>query len=389
MKKQQHNKLIPQLRFFEFKNDGEWEEKRLNEVLRSESSQIALNKIELKPQGYPLYGADGFIGCVDSFDQNEDYIGIVKDGSGVGRLFLNKGKTSILGTLAYLKTIEKNKFILDWFYYLLNSKDFSSHIKGSGIPHIYFSDYGKEKVGIPSPKEQQKIAACLSSLDEVIELESEKLTALQTHKRGLLQKLFPAEGRKAPEFRFREFRKDGEWEEKKLGEVADYSSKRIPLSELELDSYISTENILPDYRGITKSSKLPNNGSFTKYEIGDILVSNIRPYLKKIWMANKEGGASNDILVFKGKLGINKIFLSFILKNDRFIKAMMQGARGVKMPRGDKFLIITYPIFLPTLKEQEKIASCLSSIDELIESQSKKIEQLKNHKKGLMQQLFP
>jgi len=196
----------------------------------------------------------------------------------------------------------------------------------------------------------------------------------------------------APELRFPDFKDKGEWEEAKLGEnnISTFVKERIPLEQVSLENYVSTENLLPDYAGVTKASKLPSTGSFTRYKKGDILVSNIRPYLKKVWAATKEGGTSNDVIVIRAKSKVKDSFLKYLLRNDEFINYVMKGAKGVKMPRGDISLMKEYPVAIPSNpKEQQKIADCLTSIDELITAQAQKLDALKAHKKGLMQQIFP
>lgn len=194
-----------------------------------------------------------------------------------------------------------------------------------------------------------------------------------------------------PVLRFPEFRDAGAWSVEFLGNkrVSKFVKERVSLKELNLDSYVSTENLLPDYAGVTKASKLPPSGSFTKYKEGDVLISNIRPYLKKVWAANKEGASSNDVIVLRSGESISSNFLVFLLKNDEFINYIMKGAKGVKMPRGDISSMKDYPVAFPKDKEQQKIADCLSSIDDLITAQTQKLAALKAHKKGLMQQLFP
>ena len=194
-----------------------------------------------------------------------------------------------------------------------------------------------------------------------------------------------------PELRFPEFRGDVEWQIKSLGNpsVAEFVSDKVRLEELDIESYVSTENLLPNFAGIRKASRLPPSGSFTEYKKYDVLVSNIRPYLKKVWYADKTGAASNDVIVIRSSNKLISSYLLFILKNDAFINYVMDGAKGVKMPRGDLASIQKYPVAIPGRKEQQKIADCLSSIDELISAQAEKIEALKTHKKGLMQKLFP
>src|SRR5690606_3045580 len=215
------DKLIPELRFPEFEKFGEWDRKTLEFVADSESSNLALNKIEHKENGYPVYGADSIVGYIDEYQQEEKYISIVKDGSGVGRLNLCMPKSSILGTLACIKSKDLEKFNLDWIYYLMNTIDFTSYKKGSGIPHIYFSDFKIEPIRVPKPQEQQKVASCLSSLDELIAAHNDKLDALKDHKKGLLQNLFPQEGETVPKVRFPEFEDDGAWELKPLEELGE------------------------------------------------------------------------------------------------------------------------------------------------------------------------
>ena len=189
--------------------------------------------------------------------------------------------------------------------------------------------------------------------------------------------------------RFPEFRKAEEWDSDCLGQVADFVNEKIPVERVKLENYVSTENILPDYGGIARASKLPATGSVTRYRPDDTLVSNIRPYLKKVWVADKGGGASNDVIIIRAKQRLLPQYFSCLLKNDAFIDYVMTGAKGVKMPRGDIGSMKVYPTLYPSKPEQQKIAECLSSVDELTAAQARKLDALKTHKNGLMQQLFP
>ncbi|MEF1270051.1 restriction endonuclease subunit S [Vibrio campbellii] len=194
-----------------------------------------------------------------------------------------------------------------------------------------------------------------------------------------------------PQLRFLEFKDGPEWSQKKLSDpkVAIFVKEKGKVSSLTLDTYISTENILPDYQGVVTASKLPPSGSFTLYKNNDVLISNIRPYLKKVWHADKVGAASNDILVIRAGSDVKSLYLLYLLKNDNFIDYMMSSAKGVKMPRGDIESIRNYPVFVPEREEQTKIAGCLPSLDDVITTNNKKLDSLKLHKKGLLQKLFP
>ncbi|MDP0060332.1 restriction endonuclease subunit S [Glaesserella parasuis] len=229
------------------------------------------------------------------------------------------------------------------------------------------------KIVLPLFEEQQKIADCLSSLDELIELQEQKLAALKQHKKGLMQQLFPSHNDLQaskivyPKLRFPQFKNCEGWDVVELRDVGYFVKEKMEVINLEPPNYISTENLLSDYGGVTASNKLPTTEKVTAYKKNDILVSNIRPYLKKVWQADKNGGASNDIIIIRAKPSINISFLSFAIKNDDFIDYMMKGAKGVKMPRGDLNLISIFPVAVPTSpKEQQAIADCLSSLDNLI-----------------------
>jgi type I restriction enzyme S subunit len=193
----------------------------------------------------------------------------------------------------------------------------------------------------------------------------------------------------ALKLRFPEFKDGPGWEETPLDELAEFVSDRVSATQLSVSNYVSTENILPDFGGMMNAAKLPSTNGATKFIVDDILVSNIRPYLKKVWQADRDGGASNDVIVIRPKEGSLKRYLPIVLKSDAFISYVMKRAKGVKMPRGDIASIEKYPVYHPTEPEQRKIAACLTSLDELFAAEGRKLEALRDHKKGLMQQLFP
>lgn len=192
-----------------------------------------------------------------------------------------------------------------------------------------------------------------------------------------------------PRLRFPEFQEREEWSVDSLAVVADFVNEKISLSSVSTAEYVSTENLLPDYGGVAVASKLPAVGSVTRYQIGDVLISNIRPYLKKVWHADRDGGVSNDVMVVRAKGVLSSAFLASVLKSDAFIGYVMLGAKGVKMPRGDVDSMRQYPVGHPGEREQQKIVDCLTSLDKVISAQERKVAALKTYKRGLMQQLFP
>jgi type I restriction enzyme S subunit len=176
-----------------FKDDNgneyaDWEEKKLGDVANKKSSNISANKIEDNFGDYILYGASGVLKKVDFFKEEDDYISIVKDGAGVGRLFYCKGKSSVLGTM---EIIRPNGGIDTYYLYcLLSNIDFVKYVTGSTIPHIYFKDYSSEICGIPCHQEQTKIANFLSAIDDKINHCQVQIEKTELWKKGLLQQMF-------------------------------------------------------------------------------------------------------------------------------------------------------------------------------------------------------
>ncbi|OHY30624.1 hypothetical protein BI362_05090 [Streptococcus parauberis] len=159
---------------------------------------------------------------------------------------------------------------------------------------------------------------------------------------------------------------------KNLSEVSDYVNERVKVENLTVENYISTENMLPNKGGIDKAIKLPAAKTTSLYSKGDILLSNIRTYFKKIWYAEKDGGCSNDVLVVRARGEIEPKFLYYVLSNDKFFEYSSATSKGTKMPRGDKSAIMQYQIPDMPLEEQRTIVSVLSALDDRI-AENKKI----------------
>ena len=191
---------------------------------------------------------------------------------------------------------------------------------------------------------------------------------------------------KAPNLRFPEFQ--GEWEECTLEDVMKFSTTRVSSSELNEDNYVSTENMLQDFQGIQEAKSVPEDVNVISFSCGDILISNIRPYLKKVWKATFNGGCSSDVFVLQANDNIESDYLHYVVANDKFINFVMSGAKGVKMPRGDKNQMKKYPLSLPQIQEQKKIGKMLSLLDERIATQNKIIDKLQSLIKGLEDNLL-
>ena len=153
-----------------------------------------------------------------------------------------------------------------------------------------------------------------------------------------------------------------------LSTICDYRKGKVDVATLTHLSYISTENMLPNKGGITSAASLPTISQTQEYRKGDVLVSNIRPYFKKIWKAKTDGGCSNDVLVFAAKDGTDPDFLYYVLADDSFFEYSMATSKGTKMPREDKTSIMRYQVPAIDISTQRRIASILRSLDDKIEA---------------------
>lgn len=157
------------------------------------------------------------------------------------------------------------------------------------------------------------------------------------------------------------------WIPSKLSDVVEIHTGKISVDEAELADYISTDNLLPDFGGVNPAEKMPATGKVTTYKVGDILFSNIRTYFKKLWLADKSGFCSNDVIVFSPKNGIECEYIYHLLMNDEFIEYTVKTSKGTKMPRGDKDAIMKYEFLLAPQHERKFIGDSLVRYKKKIE----------------------
>lgn len=157
----------------------------------------------------------------------------------------------------------------------------------------------------------------------------------------------------------------------KLSTLCTYIKGKVAVDTLDEHTYISTENMIPNKGGVESASSLPSTQYTQAFDKGDVLVSNIRPYFKKIWMAEYSGGCSNDVLVFRASEGCDPTFLYYVLANDSFFDYATATSKGTKMPRGDKTAIMQYEVSSCDNATQQRIGSLLRSIDKRIVTNKK------------------
>ncbi|MDE2520548.1 MAG: restriction endonuclease subunit S [Methanocorpusculum sp.] len=179
-----------------------------------------------------------------------------------------------------------------------------------------------------------------------------------------------------------------DWIKCSLCDIASYVTDRVNVLDLTIDTYISTENLVADRGGMIPATKLPNVNVVPSYQQNDILISNIRPYFKKIWLAHSMGGCSNDVLVIRANTTCDSKYLYYLLSTDDFFDYATKTSKGTKMPRGDKKAIMNYPVILPPLPIQKKIAAILSSLDDKIEINTRMNKVLEEIARALFHRWF-
>lgn len=182
----------------------------------------------------------------------------------------------------------------------------------------------------------------------------------------------------------------GEWAEERFGNLVQCVSDKCQVKEVSVENYISTENMVPNFGGITLASKVPLAGSVTKFSVGDTLFSNIRTYFKKVWQAQFDGYCSNDVLVFRSANDevLAQDYLHQICRWERFTELSVRTSKGAKMPRGDKSAIADFKFLLPPINEQRAIAHILGTLDDKIELNRRRNQTLEAMARALFKDWF-
>ena len=251
-----------------------------------------------------------------------------------------------------LLTANTEYIMIRYIFHCMGYIDFSS----SEHKRLWISIYSNFKIPLPPLPVQEEIVRILDTFTELTTKLNNELTLELT----LRKKQY-------------EYYRDGllkfgeEVEIVQLKNVAEYSKLKIEAKEVNEDNYVGVDNLLQGKKGKTISSYVPNEGRLTKYDKEDILIGNIRPYLKKIWYSDRMGGTNGDVLVIhiNDKSRINSRYLYFVLSSDKFFQYDMQYAKGAKMPRGNKEAILNYKFGLPSISIQERIVYVLDHFDKV------------------------
>lgn len=412
--------LVPKLRFPEFRDAGEWDKKPLDAIAIFYKGK-GISKADIDPQGvtpcirygelYTVYGeVISKVVSKTNLPSSELFLSQYNDllipSSGETKLDIAKASCVLLddvalgGDLNVLRT-EANGIFLS---YLLNGSckiEIAKKAQGDTVVHLYASQLKLLDVAVPNVPEQQKIADCLTSLDDLIRLEAEKLDAIKAHKKGLMQQLFPAEGETLPKLRFPEFQAASEWIQMPLSKICNIlqgygfpvalqgkTAGKYPFSKVSDISRAVAENggILVEAANYIDDEDLKKlrvkpipKGATVFAKIGEALRLNRRAYVQRDCLID------NNATALKAIDGAAKDYFVYLLSQRIDLNKHCGGA----VPSVNKSSLEEIEVILPDPDEQERIADCISALDTQITTQAEKIEALKTHKKGLMQQLFP
>ena len=305
---------------------------------------------------------------------NRDGETIVVAGSGAYSGFVSYWVKPIFVSDAFSVKPDNSVLLTKYAFYFLKENQTALHDlkRGGGVPHVYAKDISPMKVPIPPLEIQREIVRVLDTFTRLeSELESE-LEARRRQHQYYRDRLLSFESGRQDISRIddliAELCPEGV-EFKTLANVAAYSVTRINASDLDETTFVGVDNLLPNMAGKTNATYTANTARLTAYEIGDILLGNIRPYLKKIWLASNSGGCSGDVLAVRiaeaHRPALMPEFLYRLLASEDFFTYNMKYAKGAKMPRGSKEAILKYRIPIPPLEIQREIVRVLDTFTRL------------------------
>lgn len=416
----------PKLRFPEFRGEAGWEVKRLENIASIISERAGNKKFKLMS----ITSGVGLVSQIEKFGreiaglQYKNYFVINKNDFAYNKSstkeypegFIAMHSDSIVAavpnSIFTCFRIQNNKVLPKYLNYLfwnnIHGKWLRKFISIGARAHGSLNVDNTDLMSLPIPlpqgqtscKEQQKIADCLSSVDDLIGAQKQKIETLKNHKKALMQQLFPAEDETLPKLRFPEFRGEAEWEETKLGKELASISNGITLEQNDKGSGFKVTRIETISEKTIDINKIgfvetKTDISFYQLKIGDILFSNINSlaHIGKTAIVDKSYNLYHGMNLLRLQFDTNHtvpMFFFYLLNIDAIISSVRRRAnQAVNQASINQTELGNTIIFLPKVSEQQKIADCLSSIDELISLHTKKWDALKLHKKGLMQQLFP
>lgn len=385
-------KNAPQIRFKDF--DDAWEQRKLNEFTRYISSNLSISD-SINNGKYNLYDANNIIGKVNCKNISEEFITIIKDGSGVGKVRRLPKNSCFIGTMGGISSKESN---IDFVYCCLLNTDFTKEINGATIPHIYYSNYGNNEYYVPKYLEQEKIGELFTNLDNLITLHQRKYDNLVNVKKSLLEKMFPKNSSNIPEIRFKGF--TDAWEQRKFDSLAKID-RGLTYSPTDLNNngirVLRSSNIDEDYFKLYDEDVFVNPESINIdfANNNDILITSANGSSRLVGKHAIISGTSSNSTVHGGfmllaKPYINSYFLNASMSSNwykKFIDLYVAGGNGA-IGNLSKTDLDNQLVHVPKEREIIKIGELFKNLDNLITLHQRKLEKLNELKKSMLDKMF-
>ena len=361
-------------------------------IIEQGKSKIQVSAVKDNENGvYPFYtSGEGIFKANDYLIDGENIF--LNTGGKAGVSFYS-GKASY-STDTYAISSQQDFLAKFLFYILLDLTTFINkyYFKGSGLKHLQKKDFKNIKIPLPPLDIQKQIVTECES----VENENSRILNEIAEQKEQINRVLAKTGILNVEFQDNEDLKDlptpqdynlTEWESVKLKNVAFYPNNKIEVEFLTAKHYVGVDNLLQKKEGKRDADFVLQSGMANEFIKDDILIGNIRPYLKKIWFDDIDGGTNGDVIVIRilNKENINSKFLYLILKDDSFFDYDMKHVKGLKMPRGNKEAILNYKFLLPPLEAQEKIVQAINSIEQKISSLQTELNSLNGKQKEILE----
>ena len=361
---------------------------QLKDLCQKASSNIAQKDLEGHEGQYPIYGASGLIGYVDFYKQENPYVAVVKDGAGIGRVMCLPEKSSVIGTMQYI--LPNEGVNVHYLAFAMEHMNLAKYFSGATIPHIYFKDYGKEKLLERTEKEQKSIAEILSKMDSLISLRKQQIAKLD--------ELVKA--------RFVEMFGDDIYPKVKVSRVCDFITKgTTPPNNLISEKYSSDKVPYLKVYNLSFTGKLLfdtapqyvpeniHNGVLARSKVypNDVLMNIVGPPLGKFALVTNEFSEWNinqAIAIFRAKEKVNPKYLLFALMRPEVLKPFLRQAVGIRQLNLSLAQCRDLEIYLPPLSLQSEFAAFVECVDQQKQTVQQSLDKMELLKKALMQEYF-
>ena len=354
----------------------------LGDVCEKGSSNIAQKDLQDCEGEYPIYGASGLISHVNFYKQSEPYIAVVKDGAGIGRVMLLPAKSSVIGTMQYIFPIDREVIDLKYLYHAMCYMNLAKYFSGATIPHIYFKDYKKEEIILPSLEEQKKVAGVLDAATALAAKRRRQLALLDTLTQSRFVEMFGDLKNNTKGWQQVKFTECAQIDTNMVHDFTHYQNyPHIGIDSIEKDS-----GQLYGYRTVAEDGVISGKYLFSEEHI---IYSKIRPNLNKVALPNFVGVCSADAYPILVKKDVCiKEYLAYVMRSRYFLDYILVFSNRTNLPKVNKQQVEGFELPLPPVQLQKEFADFVSEVDRQKAALRRSLTALTTLKSALMQEYF-